>query len=424
MVEKKYWFYIDGYVHISMKGNELLLYNAYTKKLLEYNFDDRNAAAFRLVRRLLSPKAHRVVLLTTEDIKDESINRLIREIRGYYMGDLLDTDYSKCKPFQVPPRIKIQRDVRWLRNDASLIAGRNIMDNLSEITIFLNNDCLQSCVDCDKYYRQFLCCTSVKSSLSGQFLGSSILQKIIFEIQRCDLDYINISGGNIFLYPYLDSLEKLLNSIKCQKNFYLHYLNICQHLGHLELFRGMNKRLKLLVTFPLEEKKLKDTWIALSNMRIAVDPVFIIQNAQEYNCIVELSSEMPGITPAFLPFFSGDNIKFFEENVYINRNDIERNKLKLQNIYTNGVINSENFGKIFIRSDGRIHSNINAPSLGLVGKDSIRHCILKELESSSSWRNVRKNVMPCKACTFEKLCPPISNYSNAIGKYNLCHIKP
>ncbi len=47
----------------------------------------------------------------------------------------------------------------------------------------------------------------------------------------------------------------------------------------------------------------------------------------------------------------------------------------------------------------------------------------KEMYRGKSWRRIRKKVEPCKKCTFEALCPPLSNYEYALGANNLCHIR-
>ncbi len=86
------------------------------------------------------------------------------------------------------------------------------------------------------------------------------------------------------------------------------------------------------------------------------------------------------------------------------------------------AINSIYFGKLTVLADGRVYADLNAPSLGKLGRDSIYDILFKEMSGGSSWRRLRKNVMPCKGCHYEKLCPPLSNYQKVMGKNNLCHI--
>jgi len=178
------------------------------------------------------------------------------------------------------------------------------------------------------------------------------------------------------------------------------------------------------VTFPLDEEKFKKAWEAVSRLEIDTTPVFIIQNNGEYNRVEELLTRFPVASPVFLPFCNGKNLDFFEENFFIHREDIEENKPGLRDIYINSTVNADNFGKITLLADGQIYANLHASTSGNLRENSLYDCMFKEMKVGRSWRKIRKNVEPCKQCNFEKLCPPISNYSFAIGRYDLCHIHP
>ena len=57
-----------------------------------------------------------------------------------------------------------------------------------------------------------------------------------------------------------------------------------------------------------------------------------------------------------------------------------------------------------------------------IDTDDFREMIVKEIIRGKSWKLTRRKVMPCKKCVYCDICPPISNYEKAIGKYNLCKI--
>jgi len=75
-----------------------------------------------------------------------------------------------------------------------------------------------------------------------------------------------------------------------------------------------------------------------------------------------------------------------------------------------------------VSASGHILADVNASSLGILGKHSLYDIVLKEMSGGISWRKSRTKVMPCKRCTFEMLCPPITGYNTVIGKNNLCRI--
>ena len=75
-----------------------------------------------------------------------------------------------------------------------------------------------------------------------------------------------------------------------------------------------------------------------------------------------------------------------------------------------------------IFSDGKVYANVYHEPLGTID-DDIRELIYKEMDKGTSWRRIR-DMKPCCDCVYQWLCPSPSNYELAIGKPNLCHVKP
>lgn len=121
-----------------------------------------------------------------------------------------------------------------------------------------------------------------------------------------------------------------------------------------------------------------------------------------------------------VPYYNGDNIEFFKQFIYLDEEDILSARLDKQAIFRNQVLNSYDFGKINIFSDGDIYANLNFEKLGNVGVDSIADIICEELTSGKSWLRVRSEK-PCCDCLYQWLCPSPSNYELAIGKTDLCN---
>jgi len=61
--------------------------------------------------------------------------------------------------------------------------------------------------------------------------------------------------------------------------------------------------------------------------------------------------------------------------------------------------------------------------LFLSDTSSFRYRRVKEMLDNTAWRKIR-NDYPCCDCIYQWLCPSPSNYELAIGKPNLCHVKP
>lgn len=426
-MNRKFWFYLESYLHVSLKGNSLLLYNPYTGKILEYQPGDQGQTLIlKLIRRLLNSKNLRVIPLNESELADPIIARFVNDMRGYFMGDLIDSQCSSGKPIQMPPYVKIQKDVKYLEADSSRSVGEEVLTYLTEITFYLNDRCSQGCSLCHQAYKQLICCTA--GTQANKELNYNDISRLFNELNSClNLDTVNICGGNILTYSQLEILVALLASFaKYQVNYFIHYLNIIDHADRLPLLISANSHLKIIVSFPLDEEKLKQTFELACQAGITATPVFFIQKEKEYKQAEAFLAKNAPFIPAndsrFHAFYNGKNLDFLKKNVYTERQDIEGARPSLKDIYMRGALNATYFGKLVVLVDQKIYADVNSQSLGLLGQNSIYDVLFKEMEQGKSWRRLRKNASPCKNCNFEKLCPPLSNYHKIISKNNLCHI--
>ena len=95
----------------------------------------------------------------------------------------------------------------------------------------------------------------------------------------------------------------------------------------------------------------------------------------------------------------------------------------LPGVYEKGFrIKAEAVGHPLIPQNERVCNDITLTREGDLGTHSILEVLYKEVTKGKSWRQLRSNVLPCRKCTYQYLCPPLSNYESAIGRNNLCHI--
>jgi pseudo-rSAM protein len=416
-MQKKYWFYIDTYVHVSLKKESLLLYNSLTGKTLEYPGKQK---ILNLVKKLQSKKNLQVTVLKENDLKYPEISRFVNDVRRYFMGDLIDASYSKGKPVQMMPIIKIQTDVKYLKKEDGRSVGEDLMRYLNEISLYINNDCEQNCGICSTGFRQFPCCTLGKNK-KGE-LDIMEIERLVGALKGASLINLNILGGNIFKYTKFEEFLFIINPLHGQKTFHSHYLNLIENSSKLKLLDPNTSFLKILVTFPINKEKLKTALDIVRNTNLKSKFIFVIQSEKEFEKAEAVISILNIENHDFQPFYNGENLPFFKENIFTEKEEIFAAKPKMKDIYTNSTVNTLNFGRLTILNNGHIYANVNASRLGILGKDSIYDVLYKEMYHGKSWRRVRKNVEPCKHCTFEALCPPLSNYNHAIGRNNLCHM--
>lgn len=148
---------------------------------------------------------------------------------------------------------------------------------------------------------------------------------------------------------------------------------------------------------------------------------FIVEDEQQYNDSARLINEYNIKEYSIHPYYTGENIHFFEDNIFLNKEDIFYKALQMREIFRNQKLNSNSFGTLYVLPDGTVKANMNTAVLGNIAEDDILDIIYKELIENTAWRTIR-NSHPCDQCIYQFMCPAPSNYERAIGKNNLCHI--
>lgn len=419
----KYWFSIEPYVHISLKKNSLLLYNTLSGKALEYNFPNDEKPKIPMVfKKLQSDKNLQVISLTELDLQAPVISGIVKDTRKYFMSELINADFSKGKPVQLNPETTIVKDIDKLNNEFNRSGGEDIMGYLTEISLYINNTCSQNCSVCGAGYRQFPCCASRKNK--NGILDPVKIQNLFSLLICASLRNINILGGDIFAYPEFEELTAFLNRLRIKKTFYNHYLNFQAESEKLKQINPRSSLIKILVTYPLNPEGLKTALETVTKTPLRYEFIFIIRDEQEYQQAEEAAKAIQISYYSYQPLYVEENLEFFKENVFIGKNEILTSKPKMRDIHINSVVNKLNFGRLTIFDNGDMYANVNEPRLGVLGKNSVHEVLYKEIVHGKSWRRVHRNVKPCNNCTFQSLCPPLSNYSYAIGRNNLCHVMP
>ena len=74
------------------------------------------------------------------------------------MGTILEHNNIKKKPIQIIHDLKIQKSVEFLKDKIDRSLGEEVLQHLSEITIYLNNKCNLHCESCEYAYKQVSSC--------------------------------------------------------------------------------------------------------------------------------------------------------------------------------------------------------------------------------------------------------------------------
>lgn len=377
---KDYWFTIEPYVFISYIENKILLYNTLDGSTIESDKDE----VVRLVKKIVEPQNCGVILLPGESFRNKYLNRFVTELRDKYMGDIIDITLSKGKPVQLLPYYNFpDKYVIYKRHNFSLL--KNVLEHLSEINIYVD--------------------------------ATTDLTTLISFIQSIPGSPTLNIFGNIEEVKRFTELLSFFNQLSSPKNVMCYYKNLIV----LQPSYQNNFSYRITVDFPIDIKSWEIARDILLNQTLSTEYVFDISSDKDSQSAEEIINEFNIEKYTLNPVYTGHNLLFFKENVFLNRDDILSSKMTIKDFFTHQAINIYDYGKISIKPNGDVYANLNFPALGNICSDSIYVLIQKEIDEGYSWFRIR-NQPPCCNCIYQWLCPPPSNYEILLGRQNLCNI--
>jgi len=374
-----YWFTIEPYVYINIASNCVLLYNTLDGATLESN----KTEVVVLLKKILQEENCGVVLLKSEQYKQKEVNSFIRKLQEKYMGDIIDVTLSKGKPVQLLPYVNFPAKREKTYNFSRL---ENILQTLSEISIYIDHT-----IDIAKLI------SFVKS----------IPNELTFNV-----------SGDLKENKDTNSLLSFLNKLSSPKNILCSYSNVMV----LEPNFNNNFFYKVSVHFPIDIEQWNKSIQSLYHQDLPFEYIFDVTSLEECQQ-VERYVEQYQIGKYHLhPVYTGNNIDFFEKNIFLKKDDILSTSMSIKDFFFNQSMNSHDFGKINIMPNGDTYANVYHPLLGNIYVHSIDEIVEKELKEGKSWLRIR-NQKPCKNCLYQWLCPPPSEYEIVLGRHNLCNVK-
>lgn len=421
-MDKYYWFWIEPYVHIFLKNKSVLLYDTLSGKKLEYS---NRPEIIALVKKLLIKKNLSIVKLREDEIKRPPVDLFIKDTRENFMGDLIDISLSGRKPVQFVPAVHVQSDVKKTKKEF-FITGKNILTFLFEIDLYINDRCGFDAAEVHRLHalelhKQFLFPVFSVNGAQRE-LELSVVEKLLEQIRVSGIYKINISGGNIFTHSQFDRFLDLFNRFPAVKTYHIYYKNLLSGSSAVESIADEYSDINIFLVFPLDEDK-SERAIRLVKNREDATFTFAIADEKDIEVCRDMIARFELQKVNLKPYYNGKNLDFFKEIVFIDKDTILSANPSQKDIFSREVANKNFFGKLTVMSNGDIYSSANEPCVGNIKKDSIYDVMFNELYKRKTWFRVRPNVMPCKKCLYNLLCPPISNYEIILRRNNLCHIE-
>lgn len=399
---EKAWLYLEPYTSLTINSaSEVLLYNTLNGE----QFVTRQPEIAALLRRWQAPGEGHVVSFIPHPV----YTPLTVWLRNTFSGDIWAGIGEKPKPVQFAP-LEAVTEARLQESRAKM------SENLSSLELFfyLHTTCEAGCAFCGTYHKQFPFCK--KGNPSSPALGVEEVATVIEALDPGRLQTLHFLGGNLLKYAPLGSLLAYLSNIPVAKAFYIH---VCQlpRPEALAIFRETDAYIHLLVSEPADDNRVAAcrTYLDASGLEYTVE--YVVTNETD----ADAAACHPDPTRLH-PFYTGENLFFFEDNVFIAADDF-REPLSLRKIYKHRLVNDSFWGKILIDADGLLYVSPNRPAVGSIGR-GVGRAMEKILADDSLWFLTRERVDVCRDCVYNRLCCPVSDYELQMQKFNLCRMRP
>ena len=354
-----------------------------------------------LVESTLSEKNLSVLYFPGKRLEKKNLVDFINRLRKNFMGDIIDIQYSNHKPIQFITQAnlldyKIEKQKTFFFNNTSQIDLKSYLD---EVTIVINGNFTDS-----EFTKQTWLCNKAHKN-TDRHMPIELIKKIGESLKNTNVTTVNIIGTDITAHPDINSIISFFKTLPLKVEYIQNsYGCKCEYITSIILdVKSLNNSDNI---FTEEQTYL---FIVETDKDLIFLDTFIEKNQIKHYKII--------------PYFIGDNLDFFRKNVYVDKSDLEYEPQKMNDIYAKKFINLNSFGRLFITATGEVYSCLYEKPTSIF-KGTFKDIIMQELCSDDSpWRNIRHEE-PCCNCIYQWLCPSPSSYEKAIGKPNLCHIKP
>lgn len=320
-----------------------------------------------------------VIEIEESHITNGNLIDWLHNIEQLKMGYVDEIQETKTFIVSFPPLLNLQSDIDRIEAAEDRDVGEYAAQNWNEFSIYLGGE--------SKF-------PNLHKQIPYPVDDSSILpfydlQAFLSSSDNSYLNTINIIG-NPFSYPYKAELMDLLYSIPVKKNFYLTASTACRFIKEIQQIDLPNY--ELYIYYEQEEASIHHI---LTEKQIPFHWIYLISSEKQYEDLEKLETKYGNEYVEVHPIYTGDNLPFFEENVYLAEEDILQSNYDKQDIFAHQVMNTNFWGRLSVLPDGKVYSNLNHPPLGTL-KDRVYDLIVDEMKSKRAWRWIRDEVSPCK----------------------------
>lgn len=350
-----YWFTIEPYVFVDIKSKHVLLYNTLDGVTIE----STNEKIVELLQETLQEENCGVALLTHERYRQEEICCFVDELREKFMGDVINVSLSDGKPVQILPFYNYSKEQELYKKN-NFSSYKNILEKLFEISLYID-------------------------------ATTNITKLIHFLITLPKNLTFNIVG-NMEEVPNYSELFSYLDHCSSPKNLLCSYKNIIP----LQPIFAHNFSYQISVSFPINVERWNHAMKVLLSQALPVEFVFEVSSEEDVQLSEQLIEQHQIDKYRLKPNYTGNNIRFFENEVFLSKEDILSTPMTMKDFFARQAMNLYDFGKITILPNGDVYANLNHPSLGNIYVNNIHEILHKEVEEGKSWFRVRNHPPPAR----------------------------
>lgn len=394
---KEYWFAVYPHCFLWLKGEEGLVYN--TKNYAKILFCNEGLLAEKAGLLVVMENLY-CIRLTEEELADEKLNGWVQNMVAQECGALVEDNGINQRPLSLPPILKVQDEADYYRWEHRQGIDGNVIENLHRLVFHINGS---------KYGNELYAKQTIYPTVSSETLSAKDILRFAMNARVSPfLTEISLVG-NPFSYEGLEDLIESLKAI-CPVSVYCTWQDVMNFLGDIEKL-STKANLHIMATGDAVLDKLPQE----------VNYTFLVASEQEYEAAMEFEGKYRLEHTDIVPIYTGNNLIFFEECLYMDEESIESIKLDKREVFIRQKLNIQDFGRLTVIADGKVYANPNRSAIGHIGETP--HAIVyREITEGSSWLRIR-DQKPCCDCIYQWLCPSPSHYEDVIGKPNLCHIK-
>lgn len=333
---------------------------------------------------------------------NKAVQELIQLLSSNYMIDYLE--YDKVAPIVIPPFLKCHEEL-WAEESSET----SQFISPTDLYIYLNGECDHGCNNCKKLAFQMTHCIKDDGEIRLDDIKHLISETKSFN----EPITFHLCGGDIGKYSSLHALSILLAESGIRPLVHLSYLNLNSYV--YKQLEYCNPTYIVSIDFPISYNAITSVVKEYKTNNLKLE--FIVTSDDDIYTAERIIKAEKLKNFSLVPFYNGNNIDFFKQNVFMEEEDILKSKPSKQMIYRRMIFNVNNIGKIILRSNGTYYANLNKSALGNIAQP-LTSIIEKEWESKESWRDTRTSKS-CSRCLYQYLCPSPSNYEYVI-KRNLC----